>query len=99
MDEFKLVQGPDIFYIQPPTQQWINVAEDIKRSFCIKRRATKEITHTWYGNSHTNRIAGVGYTVEPHKIECESEWKKAVRWMTSEFSFLSCQICFRIFNF
>ena len=84
-EELAIVEDKDIFYIQPPVNQWIQLASKIKKTFVVSNITTGDIYHCWYGSSLTSRFGGVSHHVK--KFENINEWEKAVKWMISEFGF------------
>ena len=58
----------------------------------VLHRRTGQIFHVWCGNSHVKRIEEAVYVIKLNKIKCESEYKKSVKQMASEFATSNCQI-------
>ena len=58
----------------------------------VLHRRTGQIFHVWCGNSHVKRIEEAVYVVKLNKIKCESEYKKSVKQMASEFATSNSQI-------
>jgi len=90
IDSIRETISGDLFVVQPPTQQWKQLAKNIDKNLCVSNRSLGEIFVAWYGHAETGRICGVH--LHPKNISNDSKWKKSIDYAISAFGFRCCPI-------
>ena len=84
-----LFNGYNLFVKQPTSKQWINLRDNIDRCFILGDKPQETIYVGYYGNSTTNRTAGL-------KLDCskfsQDNWDKAIEWCIGDYGFKNIPI-------
>ena len=84
-----MFNGYNLFVKQPTSKQWINLRDNIDRCFILGDKPQETIYVGYYGNSTTNRTAGL-------KLDCskfsQDNWDKAIEWCIGDYGFKNIPI-------
>ena len=97
VDKVLELVSPDegLFVVQPPAQQWKNLAACLDRCLVLANRPQGEVFVAWYAHTRTGRVAGMRIAPTQTTIEDDKKWERAVFWAMGDFGFRVCPI-FRI---
>ena len=87
-----LVSSTPLFVVQPPQQQWRNLAKELDRCFVLADRPESTIYVCWYAHTKTKRMSGIRIRPKQSIVDNDKHWNQAILWAVSDFGFRNCPI-------
>ena len=81
-----------LFVVQPPAQQWNNLAKHLSCYFLLADRPQGTLWMGWSGHTKTGRLQGIVVKPIPKTLEREGAWGRAILCTIADFGFRNCPI-------
>ena len=81
-----------LFVVQPPAQQWNNLAKNLSCCFRLADRPQGTLWMAWSGHTKTGRLQGIVVKPTPKTLEREGAWERAILCTIADFGFRNCPI-------
>ena len=79
-----------LFVVQPPAQQWNNLAKQLSCCFLLADRPQETLCMGWSGHTKTGRLQGIVVKPTPKTLEREGAWERAILCTIADFGFRNC---------